>query len=114
MDQSVVAGIGNVYRAEILYRHRLDPYLPGRDVDDARLEPLWSDLVTLMRAGVRSGRIVTTERVDRDRRSGRARRDDAFYVYRRTGLPCRICATPVRMEPLSGRKLYWCPHCQAG
>ena len=60
------------------------------------------------------GRIVTTERADRHRRTGRARREDAHYVYRRTGLPCRICATPVQMQPLSARKLYWCPVCQAG
>ena len=67
MDQAVVAGIGNVYRAEILYRHHIDPYLPGRQLDESRWGPLWSDLVTLMRAGFRSGRIVTTERTDRDR-----------------------------------------------
>jgi endonuclease-8 len=112
LDQAVVAGIGNVYRAEILYRHRVDPYLPGRQLDESRWHPLWSDLVTLMRAGFRSGRIVTTERVDRARRTGQADREDAHYVYRRAGLPCRICHTPVRMQELSARKLYWCPLCQ--
>jgi endonuclease VIII len=112
MDQAVVAGIGNVYRAEILYRHRVDPYLPGRQLDETRWPPLWADLVTLMRAGFRSGRIVTTERRDRGRRSGQAGRDDAHYVYRRTGLPCRICGTAVVMQELSARKLYWCPTCQ--
>jgi endonuclease VIII len=113
MDQAVVAGVGNVYRAEILYRHRVDPYLPGRQLDGSRWQPLWSDLVGLMRTGLRSGRIVTTEPADRARRTGRPGRDDAFYVYRRTGLPCRRCATAVRMAPLAGRKLYWCPSCQA-
>jgi formamidopyrimidine-DNA glycosylase len=114
MDQAVVAGVGNVYRAEILYRHRVDPYLPGRQLDDARWGPLWGDLVALMRAGLRSGRIVTTEPRDRDRPGGKAQREDSHYVYRRAGLPCRICTTPVRMEPLAARKLYWCPTCQAG
>ena len=114
MDQAVVAGIGNVYRAEILYRHRVDPFLPGRQLDESRWHPLWSDLVTLMRAGLRSGRIVTTEPTDRHRRAGQARREDAHYVYRRAGLPCRACATPVQMRPLAARKLYWCPACQAG
>ncbi len=112
MDQAVVAGIGNVYRAEILYRHRIDPYLPGRLLDEARWDRLWDDLVRLMRSGLRTGRIVTTEPADRERR-GRPRSEDAHYVYRRTGLPCRICATPVQMQPLSARKLYWCPACQA-
>jgi endonuclease-8 len=113
MDQAVVAGIGNVYRAEILFRHGIDPYLPGRLLDQARWAALWEDLVVLMRAGLRSGRIVTTERVHRTRRSGPARREDAHYVYRRHGLPCRICATPVLMQDLAARKLYWCPVCQS-
>lgn len=113
MDQAVVAGIGNVYRAEILFRHRVDPYLPGRLLDESRWPALWEDLVTLMRAGLKSGRIITTERPHRKRRSGPARREDAHYVYRRHGLPCRICATPVLMQDLAARKLYWCPACQS-
>jgi formamidopyrimidine-DNA glycosylase len=113
LDQAVVAGIGNVYRAEVLYRHRVDPYLPGRLLDESRWSALWADLVSLMRAGLRSGRIVTTERHDRDRQYGPARREDAHYVYRRHGLPCRICATPVLMQELAARKLYWCPACQS-
>ena len=98
-----------MYRAEILFRHRLDPYLPGRLLDESRWQPLWADLVTLMRAGLRSGRIVTTEPADRSRPTGQVPRDDAHYVYRRTGLPCRICTTPIAMQVLAARKLYWCP-----
>ena len=74
---------------------------------------MWADLVTLMRAGVRMGRIVTTRPEDRSRRRGAVARDDAHYVYRRTGLPCRICGTEVRTEVMVGRNLYWCPACQA-
>lgn len=113
MDQRVLAGVGNVYRAEILFRHRVDPYLPGSALAEERWRPLWADLVTLMRAGLRSGRIVTTEREHRPRRTGTARRVDAHYVYRRTGLPCRLCATPIAMRDLAGRNLFWCPTCQS-
>ncbi|CAN5678964.1 Fpg/Nei family DNA glycosylase [soil metagenome] len=113
MDQQVLAGIGNVYRAELLFRHRLDPYAPGRSIGDDAWTPMWSDLVTLMRAGVRSGRIVTTEPEDRSHGRGRVRREDAHYVYRRHGLPCRIDGTPIRMQLLASRKLYWCPTCQS-
>ena len=113
MDQAVVAGIGNVYRAEVLFRHRVDPYLPGRLLEEWRWQPLWADLVVLMRAGLKSGRIITTERVDRARRTGPARREDAHYVYRRADLPCRLCGTAVRMQELAARKLYWCPACQS-
>jgi endonuclease VIII len=66
-----------------------------------------------MKGGLRAGRIVTTRPGHRDRRAGRVRRDDAHYVYRRTGLPCRLCRTPVSTQVLAGRNLFWCPRCQA-
>jgi endonuclease VIII len=113
MDQSVVAGVGNVYRAEVLFRQRLDPYRPGRDHDRAVLQALWDDLVVLLRAGVRAGRIVTTLPDDRERPSGRPRRVDAYYAYGRAGLPCRVCGTPVQDAILAARRLFWCPACQA-
>jgi endonuclease VIII len=113
MDQSVLAGVGNVYRAELLFRHRISPFRPGRHVDPDLWGRMWSDLVTLMRAGVRMGRIVTTRPEHRSRRGGAVSLEDARYVYRRTGLPCRICGTEVRTEVMVGRNLYWCPVCQA-
>jgi formamidopyrimidine-DNA glycosylase len=113
MDQSVLAGVGNVYRAELLFRHGVSPFRPGRGVDDDAWTRMWADLVQLMRAGVRLGRIVTTRPEDRTRRRGAAQREDAHYVYRRTGSPCRVCGTEVRTEVMVGRNLYWCPVCQA-
>ena len=112
MDQSVLAGVGNVYRAEALYRAGLSPFRPGREVDRSTFDDLWADLRRLLRAGVRAGHIVTTEREDRDRRSGPARRQDRFYVYRRHDEPCRRCGTLVRTELMVGRNLFWCPVCQ--
>lgn len=111
MDQSVLAGVGNVYRAEILFRHGIDPHRPGRDVGAEEWQALWDDLRVLMRAGVTSGRIVTTRPEDRSRR-GRVTREDAHYVYRRTGQPCRVCGTEVRTELMVARNLFWCPRCQ--
>lgn len=135
MNQSVIAGVGNIYRAESLFRAKLAPMTPARDVPATRVRTLWDDLVGLMREGVRTGRIVTTYPEDRDSaaeagatRPGDRRRarqntdadpgavpaDEAFYVYQRDGLPCRICGTPIAMRELAGRKLYWCPTCQRG
>ena len=48
-----------------------------------------------------------------DRPAGRVTRDKAHYVYRRTGLPCRICSTPIAAAVLATRNLFWCPSCQA-
>lgn len=113
MNQEVIAGIGNVYRAEILYRQLINPMRPGRDLREPEWTVLWADLVTLMRSGVRSGRIVTTRAPDRPRPRGRPTRDESFYVYRRTGLPCRVCGTEIRLAVLAARNLFWCPTCQA-
>ncbi|RZS89806.1 endonuclease-8/formamidopyrimidine-DNA glycosylase [Motilibacter rhizosphaerae] len=113
MDQTVVAGIGNVYRAEVLFRSGIDPAMPGKLLSRTAFDVLWLDLRALLRAGVRAGRIVTTRPEHRSRR-GRATLADAHYVYRRTGLPCRICGTPVQTRELLSRNLYWCPTCQSG
>ena len=112
MNQEIVAGVGNVYRAEALFRARLDPWAEGRTLDVETWQGLWADLVGLLKTGVRQGRIVTTLPEHRDRRSGPARPEDAHYVYRRAGLPCRLCGTPVVTEPMVGRNLYRCPTCQ--
>jgi formamidopyrimidine-DNA glycosylase len=112
MQQDVVAGVGNVYRAEALFRGRLDPWRPGRELDAQRWTALWTDLVVLLRDGVKRGRIITTLPVDRPRRTGAISREDAYYVYRRTGLPCRVCGTPVLAEAMAARTLYRCPVCQ--
>ena len=110
MDQSVLAGVGNVYRAEVLFRQGISPFRPGNAVSLPVWTGVWEDLVVLMRAGVKANRIVTTRASDRPR--GRATREQSFYVYRRAGQPCRICGTEVRTEVMVGRNLFWCPHCQ--
>jgi endonuclease-8 len=115
MDQTVLAGVGNVYRAEVLFRARLSPFRPGNQVTHEEFAALWSDLVLLMKAGVRDGRIITTLARDRPagQRRGQPTREAASYVYRRTAEPCRICGTPIRTAEMVGRNLFWCPNCQA-
>jgi formamidopyrimidine-DNA glycosylase len=112
MQQDVVAGVGAIYRAETLFRTGVHPYRPGREVGREEWQALWADLVVLLRAGLRAGRIVTTRPEHRGRRGGTARREDAFYVYRRTGQPCRLCGTPVAYAQMVARHLNWCPTCQ--
>ena len=111
MDQSVVAGVGNVYRAEVLFRQGIDPYRPGRDVSEEQFDLLWTDMRSLLKSGFRSGRIITTKPEHRERK-GAVRRSDAHYVYRRDGLPCRLCGTEVVWSEMQGRNLFWCPRCQ--
>ncbi|MTD56861.1 Fpg/Nei family DNA glycosylase [Amycolatopsis pithecellobii] len=116
MDQTVVAGVGNVYRAELLFRHGVAPMLPGRSLDPVLWKEMWADLVTLMRYGVRTGQIDTVADGHLPEVTGRAPRQDRHggevYVYRRAGQPCLVCGTPVAHQELAGRNLYWCPVCQ--
>jgi endonuclease-8 len=139
MDQAVVAGVGNIYRAEVLFRAGVDPLRPGRDLPAAAVRAIWTDLVVLMRDGADRGAIVTTRPEDRESRQarppeetgpraasnnrGRTRQntdgtpgavlsDQAFYVYHRDGLPCRLCGSPVLVKELAGRNLFWCAVCQ--
>ncbi|BBA97434.1 putative DNA glycosylase [Actinacidiphila reveromycinica] len=116
MDQKVLAGVGNVYRAEVLFRHGVDPFLPGRALPRPVWDAMWADLVVLMRAGVRANRIDTVRPEHEPEAMGRPpRRDDhggEVYVYRRTGQPCLVCGTEVRTRPLANRNLFWCPACQ--
>ncbi|EIE98247.1 Fpg/Nei family DNA glycosylase [Saccharomonospora glauca] len=116
MDQSVIAGVGNVYRAEVLYRQGIAPMLPGKALSREQWEAIWADLCELMREGVRVGRIDTVAPEHSPEVMGRAPRKDRHggevYVYRRTGQPCLVCGTPVAHTELAGRNLYWCPTCQ--
>ncbi|KQS05634.1 MAG: Fpg/Nei family DNA glycosylase [Microbacterium ginsengisoli] len=113
MDQSIVSGIGNVYRAELLFRARLDPHTPGRDVPEETVREIWRDWVRLLRVGVETGQMMTMDDLDPEAyRLALANRDDRHWVYHRTGLPCRRCGTSVVLEEMGARKLYWCPGCQ--
>ncbi|MFC4376980.1 Fpg/Nei family DNA glycosylase [Nocardia halotolerans] len=114
MDQALIAGVGNVYRAEVLFRHGISPYRPGTSLTAAEWDALWADLVELMPIGVETGRmhVVRTE-YDTGAPSYDKNRPRT-YVYRRQGEPCRVCATPVAHATMAARNLFWCPTCQPG
>lgn len=116
MDQSVVAGVGNVYRAEVLFRHRVHPLRPGNTLRRGQFHAMWADLVELMTEGVATGRIDTVRAEHTPEAMGRdPRRDDhggEVYVYRRHDQPCHVCGAKVRTEVLAARNSFWCPKCQ--
>ncbi|MFD0419923.1 Fpg/Nei family DNA glycosylase [Streptomyces sp. NPDC127108] len=116
LDQKVVAGVGNVYRAEVLFRHGIDPYTPGKDLTYAQWAAIWADLVDLMREGVRHNRIDTVRPEHMPEAMGRSPRVDdhggEVYVYRRARQACHICGGEIRTADLAARNLFWCPTCQ--
>ena len=110
MDQGVLAGVGNVYRAEALFLHGIHPLTPIPSLSHDDVMALWSTLKRMLEVGVKEGRIMTVDaeefglrRRDLDRANGR-------YVYRQEA--CLRCGTPVRRWDLCGRWAYACETCQ--
>jgi endonuclease-8 len=108
MDQSVISGIGNVYRAEILFRAGIDPYTPGSSLKPKQIEALWKDSVDLLAIGVKTGFMITRNELF----TTRPTKAERNFVYKREGQACRVCGKKVSIALAAGRKLYWCPKCQ--
>lgn len=124
MDQRVISGVGNIYRAELLYRQRLHPAVPGQRVSVVKLRRLWSDAVRLMSDGRHTGVIITADPKDRPaipvpttwsnlaEHASDEEADARWYVYRRGGRPCHRCGVAITTTAMAGRQVYWCHRCQ--
>lgn len=107
LDQTVLAGVGNVFKSEILFVAKTSPHTPVAALTDAQLRSILAIAQKQMRANVSPaavGRVTT----------GRMNADEKLWVYRRAGLPCRICGAIVetRRTGPNARSTYWCPACQ--
>jgi endonuclease VIII len=116
MDQAILSGVGNVYRAEVLFRNRINPHRPGNKLTRRSWLGIWTDLVELMPQGVVDNRIDTVRPEHTPEAMGRPPRQDdhggEVYVYRRAGMDCLVCGSKVRTQLLAGRNLFWCARCQ--
>lgn len=110
MDQSVLAGVGNVYRAESLFAVGLAPHTPAKDVPAAKVDELWAVLKAQLRDGEKAGKIVTVPAAEAGKPRSKLTGRDRVQVYRREA--CRRCGGPVQSQLLTGRTLWWCPACQ--
>lgn len=114
LDQKVIAGIGNVYRAEFLFRLGIHPFTVSKELDRSAIESIWSLAVDELTAGEKLGRIVTVDPVEVGYDSRREiPRADRLYAYKRQGKPCRRCGTAITAADIDGRNIWWCPRCQA-
>lgn len=113
MDQSVVAGIGNVYRAELLFRAEIDPHRPANSIGERALNALWDDWAKLLEIGITVGQMITIDGLQgADYHRALQERDERHWVYKLEGTPCKRCGTNIVLEEMGNRKLYWCPGCQ--
>ena len=112
LDQSVICGVGNVYRAEALFLCGIDPERPGKEVGDITGQMLWHTIVAMLKAGVKANRIVTVDRSEIGLSPGaRHRNGETTYAYKRR--ECLRCGSDIRWFELANRNCYACPECQA-
>jgi endonuclease-8 len=108
LDQRAIAGLGNVFKSEVLFEAGLDPFAPVSAVDDARL----AALVAIARRQIAAN--VGPGSGHGRRTTGRMAREEGLWVYGRGGRPCRRCGTAIafRKQGFGARPTYWCPTCQ--
>lgn len=106
MDQKVMAGIGNIYRTEILWRQRVHPEIPGRDIDRATFDRIWCDARRLLETGVRKNAIITVDGAA----PSRSRYRERVNIFGKE--KCPACGGPVRRFEIDTRRAFLCGTCQ--
>jgi formamidopyrimidine-DNA glycosylase len=110
LDQSGIAGVGNIYADEALFRARLHPLSPAASMRPEHLEALRDAVIAALQAGIDDGGASIDDY--RDGRGQKGAMQDHFLVHTREGEPCRACGGPVARITISGRSTYYCPSCQ--
>ena len=114
LNQRVLAGIGNVYKSEVLFACGVNPFARVSDVADAALRQLIETARKYLRANVSTGLAPMTTYAGYRRTTRRDDPAERLWVYGRAKLPCRRCGTPIQVKPQGrdARLTYWCPECQ--
>lgn len=114
LNQRVLAGIGNVYKSEVLFACGVSPFSPVAGLEDAVIECLVTTARKFLRANVTEGLAAMTTYTGFRRATGRSDPKERLWVYGRAGEPCRKCATPIRIRAhgRDARLTYWCERCQ--
>jgi formamidopyrimidine-DNA glycosylase len=110
LDQSLVAGVGNIYADESLFAARIPPLTASGKLSIEQLVRLRDELINVLNISIGVG--GTTFSDFRDLEGVNGNYGGQSWVYRRSGQPCRRCGTPISREKLSGRSTHWCPNCQ--
>jgi endonuclease-8 len=114
LNQRVMAGVGNVYKSEVLFACGVDPFRTVSDVSDADLRMLIATARRLLRMNVSTRLAPMTTYTGLRRTTGSHDPAERLWVYGRAGRPCRKCGTPIAIKPQGpdARLTYWCPNCQ--
>ncbi len=110
LDQSIIAGIGNIYRAEILYLLNIHPSRPSNTLKRSEFDELWRTSVRLLEIGVKYNRIITVPRESSDKSLSRLNAEERLRVYKKEF--CPRCAERIESWSLGNRKIFACSACQ--
>jgi formamidopyrimidine-DNA glycosylase len=110
MDQQVIAGIGNIYASEILFRAGISPFRPARQVSDQEAERLYHAIQTVLQEAIE--RFGTTYSAYRPVDGTTGSNQHFLKVYHREGEPCPVCGTPIRKAIIDNRSTFYCERCQ--
>jgi endonuclease-8 len=111
MDQRVAAGVGNIYKSEVLFECRVNPRAHMHQLSADTVRSIYEKAAALMRLN-----LLTRRRTSVPLRRRPEPSSQRFWVYRRAGKPCLDCGTPIIrfLQGDMGRSTYFCPHCQRG
>ena len=106
MDQSVMAGIGNIYRSEILWRQAVHPETPGKAIDRQTFDRIWDDAKALLKIGVKYNAIITVD----DTSPSKSRYRERVNIFAKDN--CPKCKGAIRRFEINGRRTFVCETCQ--
>lgn len=110
MNQEVIAGVGNIYRCEVLHLEGIHPERPGKDVDRSEFDRIWAKLVDLMTIGVKYNRIIINDPAVYGKTHSKLTRDERLRIYKKPN--CPVCGTAIDEWQIAGRKVFACATCQ--
>jgi formamidopyrimidine-DNA glycosylase len=111
LDQSVVAGLGNIYADEALFRSGVQPETVCTDLTQQQIERLRTAVIEVLAASIAAGGTTFSNFLNVQGINGNY--GGVAWVYNRAGEPCRVCSTPIQRLRLAGRSAHFCPQCQA-
>lgn len=110
LDQAILAGVGNIFRAEILFEIGMNPNLPGNEITKAQFDGLWKSMLKMMRVSLKHGRIISVTAKEAGKPLAKLTEKERFRVYGVTH--CPRCNGKISKEDVAARKMYWCKKCQ--
>ncbi len=111
LDQSVIAGVGNIFRSEVLHAAAVHPERAGRQLDRQEFDEVWRLLCDWMNTSVKYNRIITADPAEFGKTAGRLRREERLRIYKKHH--CSRCGSPVRQWEMASRKIFACSTCQS-